>query len=229
MAVVKNSEETKERILLAAQELFAERGFEAVSLRDITKSAEANVAAVNYHFGSKDALIDALVVRNVMPVMEERLRLLKEAEQHAVDGVISVEKILEAFMRPFLTQMSESGAKKGLFHKFTGRCMSDRGSELPEEALNMFRKMLKLFISALSKSLPDVDEDVLVWRLHFSFGVMAHTLLHSSRLREISNHRCGDPDFETTLQRMIDYCKGGLEAGSDSGGSQAIEQNEFLF
>jgi len=228
MAGSKNSEETKERILLAAEELFAERGFEGVSLRDITKEASANVAAVNYHFGSKDALIDALILRNVMPVIEERLKLLKEAEKQAEDGIVSVEKILEAFMRPFLTRMDESGANRELFHKFSGRCMSERGGQLPSEALQMFRKMLKHFIAALAKALPEVEEEVLIWRLHFSFGAMAHALLHASRLKEVSNNKSGSPDFETTLQRMIDYCKGGLEAGAGDS-VKPTQQNEFLF
>src|SRR6056297_1114628 len=72
--------ETRERILDAAEFLFGERGFESVSLRDITGRAGANVAAVNYHFGSKEKLVDAVVVRHAVPINDGRMRLLLEAE-----------------------------------------------------------------------------------------------------------------------------------------------------
>ena len=214
MSKIRNSEETKERILCAAQSLFAQRGFEAVSLREITAEAEANVAAVNYHFGGKDALIDAVIVRHMMPVMTERMKLLAVAQQRADDssGVIPVVETLDAFMRPFLMVMNESGENKALFAKFCGRIMSDVGSNLPAEAVEQFSMMVQKFTQALSQALPHVGQQELMWRLHFSFGVMAHTLMHGERLVEVTKGACGEPDFETTLKRMIDYCIGGLEA-----------------
>jgi len=96
----KGGDDTKERILVAAQKLFAEQGFEAVSLRNITTEALANVAAVNYHFGGKEALIDEVIVQHTMPIMRERMRLLDEAEKRFQIGVVPVEVILDAFMRP---------------------------------------------------------------------------------------------------------------------------------
>ncbi|HCN76459.1 MAG TPA: TetR family transcriptional regulator, partial [Verrucomicrobiales bacterium] len=74
---------TRERILLKAAELFAQRGFESVSLRDLTQAAEVNLAAVNYHFGSKEALIEEVVTRVMRPMNDERLRLLDAAEAAA--------------------------------------------------------------------------------------------------------------------------------------------------
>lgn len=68
----------------------------------------------------------------------------------------------------------------------------------------------------LSDTLPDLESEVLSWRLHFCFGVMAHTLMNDELLKAVTNGACGDPDFETTLQRMVDYCKGGLKAESSA-------------
>lgn len=214
MSNVRNSEETKERILSAAQSLFAEKGFEAVSLREITTMAEANVAAVNYHFGSKDSLIEAVIVRHMMPVMDERMKLLIAAEERAIGsgGVIPVTQILDAFMRPFLMLIDDKGASRSLFIKFCGRIMSDVGGNLPDEAVEEFSKMMEKFTSVLSLAIPKLNKEELMWRLHFSFGVMAHTLMHGERLEEVTKGECGKPDFETTLKRMIDYCKAGLEA-----------------
>jgi len=215
--------------LLAAQRLFAEKGFEAVSLRKITTEALANVAAVNYHFGSKEALIDSVIVQHMLPVMRERMRLLDEAERKFKIGVVPVEVILDAFMRPFLTVMQESGESRELFCKFMGRCMSERGDKIPVQALRIAQRVVKRITAMLSDTLPDVEPEVLSWRLHFCFGVMAHTLMHEDTLKTVSKGLCGDPDFETTLQRMIDYCKGGLKAGSSALTTNSGGQSEFYF
>ena len=228
-AHIKGGDETKERILLAAQKLFAEKGFEAVSLRKITTEALANVAAVNYHFGSKEALIDEVIVQHTLPVMKERMRLLDEAEKKFQIGVVPVDVILDAFMRPFLTVMQESGESRELFCKFMGRCMSERGDKIPTEALRIAQRVVKRVITMLSDALPDVGTEVLTWRLHFCFGVMAHTLMHEDMLKTVSKGTSGDPDFETTLQRMIDYCKGGLKAGSSALTPTSGGQSEFFF
>ena len=209
---VKKSEETKRRIMDAAQKLFAERGFEVVALRDITAEAGANVAAVNYHFRSKDGLIEAVLMRHMMPVMTERMRLLDLAEEEFSGGVIPVKRVLDAFVRPFLTGMQGSAEERKLFSKFMGRCMSDRGSNLPDAALKVLAEMMQRFTVVLARALPKLGGEELIWRLHFSFGVMAHTLTHGDRLLEFSQGRSGEPDFETTLQRMIDYCEGGFKA-----------------
>ena len=227
MSTTKNSEETKRRIIGAAGRLFAERGFEGVSLREITSAAEANVAAVNYHFGNKEQLIDEVIVDHVLPVIRERLRLLNEAKELVGDGddsVVAIEDILNAFMRPFLTVMNESGVSKALFCKLSGRCMSDRGGNLPEKALSEFALMVKMFTTELGKTIPELSPKVLLWRLHFSFGVMAHTLMYEERFYEMTKGGCGKPDLETTLMRMIDYCKGGLladDSGELRGGADA--------
>jgi len=214
MSATKSSEVTKRNIIAAANELFAEKGFEGVSLREITASAGANVAAVNYHFGNKEQLIDEVIVAHVLPVIEERMRLLELARNDSAGGPISVTAILNAFIRPFLTVMNNSGQSKALFCKLSGRCMSDRGGDLPAKAVNEFVGMLKGFTQALEETIPQLPSQVLLWRLHFSFGVMAHTLMYEERFHQITNGGCGKPDLETTLQRMIDFCQGGLLAES---------------
>ena len=222
----KGADETKERILSAAERLFAEYGFEAVSLRRITTEALANVAAVNYYFGSKEALIDELINQHTLPVMKERMRLLDAAEQMFQVGVVPVEVILDAVMRPFLTVMKEGG---DVFGKFIGRCMSERGDRIPAQSMRSAQRVVKRVTAMLTDALPDVEAEVLSWRVHFCFGVMAHTLMNEDMLRIMSRGESGEPDFEVTLQRMVDYCKGGLHAGSSALAQNSGGQSEFLF
>lgn len=199
---------TKGRILDATEQLVAEQGFDGVSLRDITTGAGVNVAAVNYHFGSKEKLYEAVQCRYINPVNEERLALL--AKVVAEGG--GVREILEAFMRPFLTMVTRSKMSEQLFFKLMGRCIMDQNTSLSDEMIPLFRQMADAYTRALAAALPELPIDVLLWRLHFSFGVMANTLLHGDVLIKFTDGACGEPEFETNVQRMVDFCYAGFVA-----------------
>lgn len=199
---------TKDRILEATEQLVAEQGFDGVSLRDITTGAGVNVAAVNYHFGSKEKLYEAIQCRYINPINEERMRLLDDV---LADGG-GVVKILEAFMRPLLTMVGRSKMSEQMFYKLMGRCIMDQHGTLSEVMIPLFLRMTEAFTKALSEALPDMPKDLLLWRLHFSFGVMAQTLLHGDALKKLTDGASGDPDFETNLQRMVEFCHAGFMA-----------------
>ncbi len=202
---------TKERILETTERLLAEHGFEAVTLRDITTAAEVNVAAVNYHFGSKEKLFEEIQCRYVNPVNDERLRMLELATANG--RVAGLREILEAFMRPFLFAVTRRKMCEQLFFKLMGRCIIDQQGDLPDVLLPPFEKVVESFTAALHVAEPDLPVETLLWRLHYTFGVMAHTLLHGDALRRLTREACGDPDFEVQLQGMIDFCYAGFHAG----------------
>ena len=104
------SEDTRERLLNAAEQLFAERGISGTTLRALTKAAKVNLAAVHYHFGSKEGLLDAVVERRATAMNQERLRELDELERSAGEGAPQVEDILRAFFLPGLRSLREGGA-----------------------------------------------------------------------------------------------------------------------
>lgn len=206
---------TKTRILEVAERLVAERGFESVSLRDITNGAKVNVAAVNYHFGSKDRLFEAVQCRYIEPINEERLKML---EGLALRGrVTTVREILEAFMRPFLTVVQRSEMSEKLFFKLMGRCLMDPQGGLPEEMIPGINKVAEAFTRALLEAAPNLTTECVLWRLHFTFGVMAQTLLHGDLLYSLTDGACGDPDAEDQFQEMIDFCEAGFLSGKGDG------------
>lgn len=206
---------TKGRILEATERLLAEHGFESVSLRDITTAAEVNVAAVNYHFGSKEKLFEEIQCRYINPVNDERLRMLELA---TVNGrVAGLREILEAFMRPFLSTVTRSKMSEQLFFKLMGRCIIDQQGDLPDALLPQFKRVAESFTAALHAAEPDLPVETMLWRLHYTFGVMAHTLLHGDALRRLTQGACGDPDIEVQLQGMIDFCHAGFHAGNGNG------------
>lgn len=228
-SVKSGKDDTKERIVLAAEGLFAERGFKSVSLRDITTEAQANVAAVNYYFGTKDALIDEIITQCNTPLMRARMQRLDAAEKHYQLGVVPVEAILDAVMRPMLLLLDEQGDRRDIYCKFMGRCVTERGNNLPAPVMRAAQKLIKRLCILLAEALPDMEPEVLAWRVHFCFGVLGHTLMHAEMLLEVTKGASGEPDFETTLERMIDFCKGGLQAGSSASLETSGSQGIFLF
>src|ERR1051326_1179184 len=122
--------DTRSRILDVAEELFGEQGLDRVSIRDITRTARANLAAINYHFGSKEELIAAVFERRVVPVNAARLAALDTVEKSAGKRVPKLEAILEAFIRPAV-QSSLKASKGGTaFPKLFGRCLSEPSPEV---------------------------------------------------------------------------------------------------
>jgi len=205
---------TRERLMDAAQELFAERGFEGVSLRDITGAAEANVAAVNYYFGSRENLIAALVERYAGPMNEKRMALLAEAERRHGEEAVPVEEVLEAFLTPMRDVIAKSEMSERLFCKFMGRLMGERGYRLPDSVQPAFQAMAGRFASALRRAVPGLSEPLALWRMQYSFGVMANALMHGETFQQIAAGRAGDPGMDRQFRQIIDFCAAGIRAAS---------------
>lgn len=199
---------TKDRILDAAERLFARDGIEATSLRAITTEAGVNLAAVNYHFQSKDALMRAVVARRVVPVNERRLALLDAVERVAGDGPLPVEGVVDAFVRPLVEIYSGRGRE---FKPLMGRLYSEPefGQDIYKEH---FEPLVSRFIAAYQRALPHLDRVELLWRMFFAMGVVGHTLATGHVLRLFSDGQCDPTDVEGTLKRMEAFMIAGLTA-----------------
>ena len=198
--------DTKSRILDTAEKLFGMNGFDATSLRDITTAAEVNLAAINYHFQSKDSLIDAIVARRIEPVNKKRFQLLDAAGPNP-----SVEQILTAFMAPVMQ------VKVDAVVPLIGRILSN-----PEVFVErVFHKHLapvsQRFVEALSKALPDLPPSEILWRLHFSVGVVTHTMLWGRIYPKITNGVCDISDREALVDRAVRFVAAGFRAPASKG------------
>ena len=168
----------KQRLLAAAEQLFAEKGFESVAVRDVTQLAKANVAAVNYHFGSRDGLVALVIARHLAPLNQERLEWLDVLERKAPGKVVPIEEIIHALIRPLVGMVGKTELSEALFCKLVGRILA-----LPEEALSVvtmgqMKVLNNRFIRAIGKVLPTVSQDDLQWRMHFLVGSLVHLLTH---------------------------------------------------
>jgi AcrR family transcriptional regulator len=203
----------KLKLVEAAEKLFAERGFDVVSVRDITQAAGGNVAAINYHFGSRDGLVAVVMHRYMTPVNEERLARLESAEKNWGSKPVPVEEVLDAFVRPLITQINKSEMSEKLFCKLIGRIFNSQCNGVPVEIEGQYAVLISRFTKVLSKSLPSLTTEELVWRLHFVAGAMIHMLTHGEALQRVSQGAAGTPEMNVTLSRFLHFAVGGLREG----------------
>jgi AcrR family transcriptional regulator len=201
---------TSERILDAAERLFADHGFTATSMRQITTEARANLAAVNYHFGSKDKLIRAVFARRLEPLNRERLELLTHVENEAEGGTLVVDRIVEAFIGPALRLKRVRGGE--VFLRLLGHTLSQREDRMRTLLTDQFREVIGRFTAALGRALPHLSAEDVFWRLLFTVGAMAHTLALSDTMPAFSQGVCRSPDEENTLRRLVPFVSAGLRA-----------------
>lgn len=218
-------------MLEAAEELFSERGFDRVSLREVTLRAGANSAAVNYHFGNREGLVDQVLTRYISAINEERLARLDVLEGKAGKKPLPLESILDAFVRPFVTQVRRSELSEKLFYKLMGRIFGHQAGRMPEAVEAEFGVLIGRFIAALHRALPDLPEEELLWRTHFMVGAMIHTMAHAESLNRISGGASGQPSMEQTMSRFIRFTVAGISAGQERSSEQKAKdpQGEFHF
>ncbi|MDP3851577.1 MAG: TetR/AcrR family transcriptional regulator [Luteolibacter sp.] len=210
----------KRRLLDVAEALFAERGFEAVSVRDITNRAKANVAAVNYHFGSREQLIALVIIRHLSPLTEERMARLETVEKKWAGKAPPLEEIIDAMVRPLLGAVRKSELPENQTCKVMGRIFALQGEEFPQETETQMQNSINRFIRVLSRSLPSLTGEELHWRTHFVLGGLIHMLLRQDLLQRTSQGNSGMPTLEATLGRFIRFAAAGLREGVEMDASE---------
>jgi len=206
------SDQTRTAILAAAERLYADRGFGDVTLRDIVAEANVNLAAVNYHFGSKDELIAELFVTRSLALNKERLRELREAEE-AGDGRADISEVLRALVGPTLRGCLGPENQRSTPARFMIR-VSIESVPAIRRIRNREIDHLRKFIAAMRRSLPDRNEVDLYWGLHFALAMAQQTVRDSERLAKLSEGKCDVDDVESVIDRVVDVAVLGLTGRS---------------
>jgi AcrR family transcriptional regulator len=195
------SDRTRTAILAAAERLYADRGFGDVTLRDIVAEASVNLAAVNYHFGSKDELIAELFVTRSLALNRERLRQLKAAEEKG-GGRASIEDVLRALVGPTLRGCLGPERERSTAARFMIRASIESVPPI-RRIKNREVDHLRKFAAAMARALPARGEVELYWGLHFALAMAHHTIRESERLTKLSDGGCDLNDVDGIIERIV--------------------------
>jgi len=192
--------DTRQKILETAERLFATQGLEATSLRQIIGEAGVNLAAIHYHFGSKEDLLAELIGSKAKPVNEMRLARLAQLE---AEGDHDLLKILKAWMLP----MADVAERNPQFVRVMGRIHA--AGLLPKIVAEHFQPSAAIFIAAMRRAVPDLPDEEFAWRIHFMTGAMAHTMCV---IPFLGPGPLDLSDFHTRIRRLIAFVHAGLLA-----------------
>lgn len=209
--MARKAEETRERILDAAEALFAKRGFDGVTVRQIMSEANADVALAYYHFKSKRDLFDAVLLRRVGTLNDLRLKALEQVEQRHADDRPSVEEIIAAFTEPLLEVLEDDPDEWRDYMALIAQINNspEWGGEL---MTRYFDPLVSRFLDALRLALPDCDEQDLFWSYHFLSGALTLTFAETGRLDNLSDGLCRSSDMQAAKARMSRFIAAGFRA-----------------
>lgn len=209
--MVEERKSTKDRILDAAERLFAARGFYGVSLRDIARNANVDPALVSYHFGKKEQLFEAVMLRRAELLNMERIQMLESAKRRHAPGPAPVEEIIDAFTHPLLNRSTKGGegwrsyfaliAQVNNHPSFGGRMMTQ-----------YFDPLVERFLDALREALPDRDERDFFWCYHFLSGALTLTFAETGRIDNLSGGLCKSSDLDSVHERLVPFITAGFKA-----------------
>lgn len=212
------AEDTRERILDAAEHLFAERGFDGTSIRDVTADAGVNLAAVHYHFGSKEDLLRAVLERVVLPANALRLEMMQAAYSGPEDERVA--DLLRAFILPELRLARDLGDRGQCITRLIGRMFSEPNEVVHQLAADLFSEVGGCFIEGLHQALPDLSDEEVAFRMQCVVGVftffMADTVPSPWKLIDLN-----DPEGAT--ERLVSFLEPALSAPPAPGKENGVD------
>ena len=208
------TKDTAAKILDAAEELFSEKGFAETSLRNITTKAGVNLAAVNYHFGSKKSLIHAVFSRYLDPFSIQ-------FDQH-IKSLTPEQKNLEFLLRLIVLTMNKSGLedtrKFGVFMRLLGLAYTQGQGHLRKYLQAEYGEVFSRYMAEVNNVTPELNDEQRFWRIHFMLGAAVFTMSSVDSLIAMADH---DLDTQTNIKDVIAQLMTFLASGMTSAGSDS--------
>ena len=198
---------TKDRILGAAEELFAQHGFAGTSLRQVTSRADVNIAAVNYHFGSKENLVNEVFRRRMDDMSRRRLDALKAAQE---DRPGELEPVLAAFVEPALA-MAQDRHGGGAFIRVIARAYAEKNDSLRKFLSDQYGHVLREFARAIAACVPALSKEELYWRLDFLAGALTYAMADFGLIKRPAN-TAEDTHRERAARELIRFAAAGFRS-----------------
>ncbi len=222
------SVDTRERILDAAERLFMAHGYEGTSVRQITGEAGVNLAAANYHFGSKEALMREVFRRRLDWLNEERMRIINELEREAAGNPLKPSQIVDAFFGTLIRMADDESHGGVTFLRLLGRTLTEPSEFIRTFLAHEYSEVVDRYKEALFKALPDVPKAEIVWRFHFMLGATSYAIAGTDALRLVTDWQIEEEDSVDRLDRLVprlmSFLLGGLRAALPEFESAAVDR-----
>jgi AcrR family transcriptional regulator len=200
--------DTKEQIISVAKRLFAERGFAGTTLRNVIGEADVNLAAVHYHFGSKEELFRAVVEQFARPIVEQELALLKQLQ--AGERVPSVEEILTAVLKPCLEFLAQDKEFLLVHTQFMGRCWAEP-EPLKSIVEGEFAASMEAFLDVLQRVLPEQSRSQIAWK--FDLVIAALVRVQSEAGQPLALLQSTDPEaIQVAIEQLVKFLSTGMRS-----------------
>jgi AcrR family transcriptional regulator len=220
--------DTTTRILDAAEWLFAEHGFDGTSMRMITTRAAVNLASVNYHFGSKEALFQEVFRRRLAELNRQRMDVINRMEAESGSAPLKPSQVLEGFFGPALEMAADTQHGGHTFMRLLGRTYTEPAEFIRNFMALEYAEVVERYTTALYAALPDVPKAEIVWRLHFMMGAVSYAISGIDALALVTGRFDDDPAL--LKPRLTAFLLGGLraplpESVNTPGGNSATSSN----
>jgi AcrR family transcriptional regulator len=210
-AIQASDQETSEKLIAAAERLFAQHGYGGVSVRMIAATAGVNCSLLGYYFRGKEGLLSEVYRRHCGELNSARMRLLQEIR--AGGRQPKLEEILNAFIRPALAvARGEDGQTD--FIRLRAILTAENSALFDKLVAENFDVSSTIFIDALRECLPQLTRDDILWRFHFMLGTIYYTASGPHRIKEFSNGRCDPADIEANLGQLLPFLAAAFRAPS---------------
>lgn len=203
------ADKTRSDIMRAAEHLFAEKGFRTMTLRDVTREAQVNLAAVNYHFGSKQKLMLAVIRNRFEPINVERLKQLDALIDEHAPAPLPVDSIFGALFRPLFDSAStETGVDYGLM-QMIGRAITEPADFISTIHKELFAELSMRFMAELQRSCTHISTTAHHYRFFFAISTMIGAIIEQVRLENLSEGMLDPTDFDTLVEELITFTVAG--------------------
>ena len=215
MAEIRTAD-TRERILDAGERLFMAHGYEGTSMRLITSEASVNLAAVNYHFGSKESLMQEVFRRRLDWLNEERMRVLDRMEKEAGGKPLKPSQIVDGFFGTLLRMVDDEERGGVTFLRLLGRTLTEPSEFIRTFLADEYATVMERYKEAFFRAMPDVPKAEIVWRFHFMLGATSYAIAGTDALRLVTDWQIEETDavdrIDRLVPRLMSFLLGGLRS-----------------
>lgn len=207
------SEKTRNRLLKTTESIFASRGFNGLTLREVAQRSQTNLASAHYHFGSKEAMVLEMLHSRVRPINQRRMQYLGGARERSAGKPLSTRDIMRALILPIGEEIAKSTHTRQTLGQLVARTFTEPAKFIQTMHRKFFGELCEIFMDELRKAHPKVEEEDLYWNLHLAISSMLGALAQHRRLKDFSKGRCDEEDTHDMIERLITFATHGFEAG----------------